>query len=48
MNGQIEAWAPRIGLDQEMFEHRGFTRLKQLEYLIASGQIDKDFFWTAR
>ena len=38
----------RIGLDREMFEHRGFTRLKQLEYLIATGQIDKDFFWTAR
>ncbi len=35
----------RISLDKEMFEHRGFTRLKQLEYLINSGQLDADFFW---
>jgi len=25
---------------------RGFTRLKQLEYLIRTQQIDKSFFWT--
>lgn len=35
----------RIGLDAEMFNHRGFTRLKQLEYLLATGQLDADFFW---
>jgi nucleoside-diphosphate-sugar epimerase len=38
----------RIGLDTEMFEHRGFTRLKQLEYLLHTGQLDSDFFWKAR
>ena len=38
----------RIGLDAEMFNARGFTRLKQLEYLINSGQLDADFFWKAR
>jgi nucleoside-diphosphate-sugar epimerase len=38
----------RIGLDKEMFEHRGFTRLKQLEYLLHTGQLDADFFWKAR
>ncbi len=34
-----------IGFDTEMFEHRGFTRLKQLKHLIATRQIDKDFYW---
>ncbi|HKQ38389.1 MAG TPA: SDR family oxidoreductase [Verrucomicrobiae bacterium] len=36
----------RIQMGGEVFQHRGFTRLKQLEYLIKTGQIDKDFFWT--
>ncbi len=35
----------RIAFDAEMFNARGFTRLKQLEYLINTGQIDSDFFW---
>ena len=35
----------RIGLDKAMFEARPFTRLKQLKYLSASGQIDDSFFW---
>jgi len=36
----------RIQMSNDVFQHRGFTRLKQLEYLIKTGQIDKDFFWT--
>jgi nucleoside-diphosphate-sugar epimerase len=36
----------RIDMTQEVFESRGFTRLKQLEYLIRTQQIDKDFFWS--
>ena len=36
----------RIHFTTEMFQHRGFTRLKQLEYLLKTGQIDPDFFWT--
>ena len=36
----------RIGLDRERFEARPFTRLKQLKYLLTSGQIDERFFWT--
>jgi hypothetical protein len=35
----------RIALDPAMFAARPFTRLKQLKYLIASGQIDERFFW---
>ncbi len=36
----------RINFTAEMFQHRGFTRLKQLEYLLKTGQIDSNFFWT--
>jgi nucleoside-diphosphate-sugar epimerase len=36
----------QIDMTKEMFEFRGFTRLKQLEYLIRTQQIDKDFFWS--
>jgi nucleoside-diphosphate-sugar epimerase len=35
----------QIDMTQAEFESRGFTRLKQLEYLIRTQQIDKDFFW---
>jgi nucleoside-diphosphate-sugar epimerase len=36
----------RIDMTEEAFQHRTFTRLKQLEYLIRTHQIDDDFFWT--
>jgi len=29
----------------DVFQYRTFTRLKQLEYLIRTQQIDKNFFW---
>ena len=35
----------RIQFGVENHEFRAFTRLKQLEYLQASRQIDDDFFW---
>jgi nucleoside-diphosphate-sugar epimerase len=35
----------QIDMSQETFLSRGFTRLKQLEYLIRTQQIDQDFFW---
>ena len=35
----------RIGLDAATFDARPFTRLKQLKYLSATGQIDDRFFW---
>ena len=34
-----------IGLGPELFEHRAYTRLKQLEHLLRTSQIDADFFW---
>lgn len=36
----------RIDMTAEVFEYRTFTRLKQLEYLLRTQQIDPQFFWT--
>jgi nucleoside-diphosphate-sugar epimerase len=36
----------RVDMTHEVFEYRAFTRLKQLEYLIRTQQIDDSFFWT--
>lgn len=38
----------QIDMTEDTFLFRGFTRLKQLEYLIRTEQIDKDFFWKKR
>jgi nucleoside-diphosphate-sugar epimerase len=35
----------RIGMERSTFEGRPFTRLKQLKYLCASGQLDQRLFW---
>ncbi|MGE3841714.1 MAG: NAD-dependent epimerase/dehydratase family protein [Vicinamibacterales bacterium] len=37
----------RIDMTAEVFEFRTFTRLKQLQYLIRTQQIDPGFFWRA-
>ena len=34
-----------VDMTPEVFNGRSFTRLKQLEYLIRTRQIDQDFFW---
>lgn len=36
-----------IEMPPEVFKHRTFTRLKQLEYLLRTHQIDPQFFWKA-
>jgi nucleoside-diphosphate-sugar epimerase len=36
----------QIDMQSETFTSNGFTRLKQLEYLIRTQQIDQDFFWS--
>jgi nucleoside-diphosphate-sugar epimerase len=43
---QLREVFERIDLTRDDFEARGFTRLKQLEYLLRTHQIDTDFFWT--
>jgi len=35
----------QIDLTPDLFNARSFTRLKQLEYLLRTAQIDRDFFW---
>jgi nucleoside-diphosphate-sugar epimerase len=44
---QLRATFERIDLTEEMFFSRGFTRLKQIEYLIRTQQIDQDFYWAS-
>jgi len=43
---QLSDLFKRIDMTKEVFEDRTFTRLKQLEYLIQTQQIDSHFFWT--
>ena len=42
---QIRELFERIDMSSEIFGFRAYTRLKQLEYLIRTRQIDDDFFW---
>jgi nucleoside-diphosphate-sugar epimerase len=42
---QLRRLFERIDLSREIFEWRSFTRLKQLEYLIRTRQLDDAFFW---
>jgi nucleoside-diphosphate-sugar epimerase len=44
---QLRQVFERIAMSKETFEFRAFTRLKQLKYLIATRQIDDEFFWRA-
>jgi nucleoside-diphosphate-sugar epimerase len=37
----------RIDLDEATFRFRAYTRLKQIEYLLRTGQIDEQFYWRA-
>ena len=37
----------RIDFTRDDYEFRAFTRLKQLQHLQRTGQIDSDLFWTA-
>jgi nucleoside-diphosphate-sugar epimerase len=42
---QLRELFERIQMGPETYQFRAFTRLKQLQYLQASGQIDDEFFW---
>jgi hypothetical protein len=35
----------RIDMTRDVFDFRAYTRLKQLEYLLRTGQIDNQFYW---
>ncbi|MBW4627506.1 MAG: SDR family oxidoreductase [Brasilonema octagenarum HA4186-MV1] len=45
---QLHDLFSQIDMTEEVFLSRGFTRLKQLEYLIRTQQINKDFFWSQK
>jgi nucleoside-diphosphate-sugar epimerase len=45
---QLAELFKRIDMTAEGFQFRTFTRLKQLEYLIRTSQIDQHFFWTEK
>lgn len=42
---QLHELFERIGLTKEMFGNRSFTRLKQIEHLLRTKQIDEHFYW---
>jgi len=42
---QLRELFERIQMSPETYQFRAFTRLKQLEYLQATGQIDGEFYW---
>jgi nucleoside-diphosphate-sugar epimerase len=42
---QLRQVFERVALDTETFTGRGHTRLKQLEHLLSTGQVDADLFW---
>jgi len=37
-----------IDMPSEVFNFRSYTRLKQLQHLIKTGQIDSQFYWTGK
>jgi len=43
---QLHDLFKRIDMTRDVFQYRAFTRLKQLEYLIRTQQLDDHFFWT--
>lgn len=43
---QLHEVFKRIDMPPEIFNFRAFTRLKQIEYLIRTRQIDDKFFWS--
>jgi nucleoside-diphosphate-sugar epimerase len=45
---QLRQLFEQVNLTPEAFAFRAYTRLKQLEHLLAGGQLDNDFFWRAQ
>jgi nucleoside-diphosphate-sugar epimerase len=43
---QLREIFERIDMQPDTYQFRAFTRLKQLNYLQKTGQIDGDFYWT--
>jgi hypothetical protein len=44
---QLAELFQRIDLSRDLFQFRAYTRLKQLQHLLSTRQIDDQFFWAA-
>ena len=44
--GELLELFQRIEMSAETFEFRAYTRLKQLQHLLHTGQIDQEFYWS--
>ncbi len=42
---ELLAVMERVGFDEELYRARGHTRIKQINHLLDTGQIDDDFYW---
>ncbi|MGV1028855.1 MAG: NAD-dependent epimerase/dehydratase family protein, partial [Dermatophilaceae bacterium] len=42
---QLRAMFEMVALDRETFTGRGHTRLKQIQHLMQTGQVDTSLFW---
>ena len=42
---QLRDLFTQVALSKDVFNHRAFTRLQQLKYLLATRQIDEDFYF---
>ena len=42
---ELRAVLAQIGLDQDIFDARHYTRIKQIQYLHSTQQINDRFFW---
>jgi nucleoside-diphosphate-sugar epimerase len=45
---ELRAVFESIAMSADVFEWRGYTRLKQIRHLLDTGQIDDRFYWIAR
>jgi hypothetical protein len=43
--GELRDVFARVQMTDQMFRFRAYTRLAQLEHLIATGQVDDSLFW---
>lgn len=44
---ELRALFEQVAMSADIFQFRAFTRLKQLDHLLASGQLDAELFWRA-
>ncbi|HXR45718.1 MAG TPA: NAD-dependent dehydratase, partial [Pseudolysinimonas sp.] len=43
---QLRQIFERLQMPTDIYQFRAFTRLKQLKYLQATGQVDSELYWT--